>query len=93
MKKTIFTLLLVTLLMVALQAKPVDVQTAKSLGVKFIKANTEIKSATAELTYTAYADNGQAAFVPVTIPCALVVPNSAPTAEQWMSPSKESSLT
>ena len=62
MKKTIFSLLLATLLMGGLRAKPVDVQTAKLLGIKFMKANTEIKSATAELTYTAYADNGQAAF-------------------------------
>ena len=62
MKKTILTLLLVTLFFGGLQAKPVDVEKAKSLGVKFIKANTEIKSVSAELTYTAYADNGQAAF-------------------------------
>ena len=62
MKKTILTLLFVALLMGGLQANPVDVQTAMSLGVKFIKANTEMKSASAELTYTAYADNGEAAF-------------------------------
>ena len=62
MKKIFFTLLFAALFMSGIQAKPVDVQTAKSLGIKFMKANTEIKSATAELTYTAYADNGQAAF-------------------------------
>ena len=62
MKKTIFTLLLATLFFGALQANPVDVATAKSLGVKFMKANTAIKAETAELTYTAYAENGQAAF-------------------------------
>lgn len=62
MKKTIFTLLLATLFFGALQANPVDVVTAKSLGVKFMKANTAVKAETAELTYTAYAENGQAAF-------------------------------
>ena len=62
MKKTLFTLLFAVLFASGIQAKPVDVQTAKSLGIKFMKANTEIKSATAELKYTAYADNGQAAF-------------------------------
>ena len=62
MKKTLFTLLFAALLTGGLQAKPVDVQTAKALGVKFMQTNTEMKSASAELTYTAYADNGQTAF-------------------------------
>ena len=62
MKKTIFTLLLTTLFFSALQANPVDVTRAKLLGVKFMKTNTAIKSEAAELTYTAYAENGQAAF-------------------------------
>ena len=62
MKKKIFTLLLATLFFGALQANPVDVATAKSLGVKFMKTNTAVKAETAELTYTAYAENGQAAF-------------------------------
>ena len=62
MKKRIFTLLLATLFFGALQANPVDVATAKSLGVKFMKTNTAVKAETAELTYTAYAENGQAAF-------------------------------
>lgn len=62
MKKSIFTLMLATLLIGALQANPVDVNRAKALGVKFMNVNTEIKSATADLVYTAYADNGEAAF-------------------------------
>lgn len=61
MKKSIFTLLLVGL-MLGLQAKPVDVNMAKSLGIKFMNANTNIKSAQADLVYTAYADNDQACF-------------------------------
>ena len=61
MKKTIITLIL-ALLCFSLQAKPVDVETAKALGVKFMNVNTEVKSVTADLVYTAYADNGAAAF-------------------------------
>jgi len=59
-----YMLLLVTALLSlgSLQANPVDVATAKSLGVKFMKTNTAIKSEAAELTYTACAENGQAAF-------------------------------
>ena len=62
MKKAVFTLLLASLFFGALQANPVDVETAKSLGVKFMKANTAIKAEAAELTYTAYAENGRPAF-------------------------------
>ena len=62
MKKTIFTLLLATLFFSTMQANPVDVAMAKSLGLKFMKANTAIKAEAAELTYTAFAENGQAAF-------------------------------
>ncbi|MBR5081734.1 MAG: C10 family peptidase, partial [Bacteroidales bacterium] len=94
MKKTIFTLLLVTLLMGGLQAKPVDVQTAKSLGVKFIKANTEIKSATAELTYTSYADNGQAAFYVFAVqPKGFVIVSADDRAKPILGYSTESNFT
>lgn len=61
MKKTIFTLL-TTLLMGVLQAAPVDVETAKRLGIKFMHTNTAVKTAQADLAYTGYADNGQACF-------------------------------
>ena len=60
MKRSIFTLLLTSLFFGALQANPVDVATAKSLGVKFMNANTIVKSSEAELAYTAVADNGLA---------------------------------
>ena len=62
MKRTIVSILLVTLFFGGLQAKPVDVNTAKSLGIKFMNVNTEIKSAQTDLAYTAYAENGQACF-------------------------------
>lgn len=61
MKKSMFTLLLVGLMM-GLQAKPVDVETAKSLGIRFMNTNTNIKSAQADLAYTAFTDDGQACF-------------------------------
>ena len=62
MKKTLFLLLFAVLLTGGLQAKPVGVETAKGLGVKFMNANTEVKSTTVELIYTSYANNGQACF-------------------------------
>ncbi len=62
MKRTLVSLLLVALFFGGLQAKPVDVATAKSLGIKFMNTNTAIRSAQADLVYTACADNGQAAF-------------------------------
>ena len=43
-----------------LQAKPVDVEQAKAIGVKFMNVNTFVKFSEAELTYTAVADNGLA---------------------------------
>lgn len=61
MKKYFYTLLLAVFTL-NLQAKPVDVDKAMSLGIKFMNANTEIKSSQAVLSYTAVADNGQAAF-------------------------------
>ena len=60
MKKSVILLLAVLCLSGGLHAKPVDVETAKSLGVKFMNVNTSVKSAEAELTYTAIADNGMA---------------------------------
>ena len=94
MKKTIFTLLLAMLLMGTLQAKPVDVQTAKSLGIKFMRANTEIKSATAELTYTAYADNGQAAFYVFAVqPKGFVIVSADDRAKPILGYSTESNFT
>lgn len=62
MKQIILSFLLVVLLFGGLQARPVDVQMAKSFGIKFMDVNTKNKSATAELVYSAYTDNGLACF-------------------------------
>jgi len=62
MKRTFVLLMTVLLAFGCLQAKPVDAEKAKMLGLKFMRTNTEVKSASATLTYTAFADNGQAAF-------------------------------
>ena len=62
MKKLFNLLVLALLAVVSLQAAPVDVNHAKALGVKFMKTNTTIKSAQADLVYTAYTDKGQACF-------------------------------
>ena len=61
MKKSMLLSLLV-MLMVSVQAKPVDVERAKSLGIKFMKANTEIRADVAQLAYTAYTEQGEACF-------------------------------
>lgn len=93
MKKTLFTLLL-ALLCLGLQANPIDVETAKSLGVKFMKANTAMKSASAELTYTAYADNGQAAFyVFAMLPKGFVIVSADDRARPILGYSYESNFT
>ena len=61
MKKAIFTFLMFVAAL-GMNANPVDVETAKSLGIKFMNHNTEIKSASADLTYTVFADNGTPCF-------------------------------
>jgi len=62
MKQKILFSLLVVLFFGGLQAKPVDVQTARTLGIKFMNANTEIKLAQADLAHTAYTESGQTCF-------------------------------
>ena len=62
MKKTFLILASALLAVVSMHAGPVDVNRAQTLGVKFMNANTEVKTTQASLSYTAYADNGQAAF-------------------------------
>ena len=62
MKRSFLILALALLAVVSMQADPVDVNHAKALGVKFMKTNTAIKSAQADLVYTAFTDNGQACF-------------------------------
>lgn len=62
MKKLFFLSLMALVFSGMLQAKPVDVETARSLGVKFMNVNTSVKSSEAELAYTAVADNGMVCF-------------------------------
>ena len=94
MKQTVFFILFVVLFFGGLQAKPVDVQTAKSLGVKFMKANLEMKSATAELTYTAFADDGTAAFYVFAVqPKGFVIVSADDRAKPILGYSTESNFT
>ena len=94
MNKKIFFLLLVVLPFCGLQANPVDVTTAKSLGIKFMKANTEMKSASAELTYTAYADDGTAAFYVFAVqPKGFVIVSADDRAKPILGYSTESNFT
>lgn len=64
MKKNIFTLLILALISVALQARPVDQETAKRLGQFFVKVNFEFtrQSSDLKLVYTACSERGEACY-------------------------------
>ena len=94
MKRTFLSLLLVTLFFGGLQAKPVDINKAKTLGVKFMNTNTEIKSVKADLVYTAYADNNQACFYVFAVqPRGFVIVSADDRAKPILGYSTESNFT
>ena len=94
MKRTFFTLLFAMLAVGSLFANPVDANRAKALGIKFMHNNTEIKSSFAELTYTAYADNGQTAFYVFAVqPKGFVIVSADDRAKPILGYSTESNFT
>lgn len=94
MIKAISPLLFAMLFFSALQANPVDVATAKSLGVSFMKTNAAVKADVAELTYTACADNGQAAFYVFAVqPKGFVIVSADDRAKPILGYSTESNFT
>ena len=94
MKKSFILVTLALLTLVSVQAGPVDVERAKALGVKFMKTNTVAKTAQAELTYTAYADNGQAAFYVFSVqPRGFVIVSADDRAKPILGYSTESNFT
>ena len=94
MKKTLFTLAFVALLAGVMQAKPVNVQQAQALGLKFMQANASMRSAVADLTYTAYADNGQVAFYVFAVqPKGFVIVSADDRAKPILGYSTESNFT
>ena len=64
MKKRIFTMLVLAMACVTLQARPVDQETAKRLGQSFVKANFEFtrQSDQLNLVQTAYSERGEACY-------------------------------
>lgn len=62
MKKVFFTFIVLFLMNVNLLSKSVDVQTAKSLGILFLKNNTNLKNIDLELTYASSTQKGETAF-------------------------------
>ena len=64
MKKHIFTLLVLLLTCISLQARPVDQATAKRLGHSFVKANFEFTRQSDNLNsvQTVYSDRGEACY-------------------------------
>ena len=94
MKRSFLILALALLAVVSMQADPVDVNHAKALGVKFMKTNTAIKSAKADLVYTACADNGQAAFYVFAVqPKGFVIVSADDRAKPILGYSTESNFT
>ena len=94
MKRLFILLVYAFLTIVNMQAGPVDVDRAKAIGVKFMKTNTEVKSAQTELTYTAYADNGQAAFYVFAVqPRGFVIVSADDRAKPILGYSTESNFT
>ncbi len=94
MKRFFIILVSALLIVMSSQSAPVDVNRAKTLGIKFMNANTEIKSATAELTYTAFADNDQAAFYVFSVqPKGFVIVSADDRAQPILGYSTESNFT
>ena len=64
MRKRIFTMLVLAMTCVTLQARPVDQETAKRLGQSFVKANFEFtrQSDQLNLVQTAYSERGEACY-------------------------------
>ena len=94
MKKTFLLLASALLAVVSLHAGPVDVDRAQALGVKFMNANTGVKTAQASLSYTAYADNGQAAFYVIAVqPRGFVIVSADDRAMPILGYSTESNFT
>lgn len=62
MKRLALFLLLVLAVMANVQANPVDAEHAKNLGVKFMNANTSVRSSQADLVFTAQTEQGDNAF-------------------------------
>ena len=62
MKKVFFTFIVMALTTLSLLADNVDVNTAKSLGLKFLTHNTELKSNDLRLSYTAATTSGLPVF-------------------------------
>ena len=94
MKKSFVLMALALLAFVSVQAGPVDAERAKALGIKFMKTNTETKTVQAELTYTAYADNGQAAFYVFAVqPKGFVIVSADDRAKPILGYSTESNFT
>lgn len=62
MRKTLLFLAIAIFGLGALNAEPVDVNTAKMLGIKFMNNSTALKSSEAVLSYTAVAENGLPCF-------------------------------
>ena len=62
MKKVFFLFAFAILGIGLLNANPIDVETAKALGIKFMNNSTNVKSSKAVLSYTAFSEEGMPCF-------------------------------
>ena len=62
MKRSCFTLMLLFLMSIGLMAENVDVNKAKTIGVKFLNSNTRLKVSDLDLSYTSFNESGKPCF-------------------------------
>ena len=62
MKRLSFILFILLASVMNLQANPVDSESAKTLGIKFMTTNTSVRSSQSDLVYTAKTEQGDNAF-------------------------------
>ncbi len=94
MKKYLFTLVATLVCLVTVNAGPVDVETARSLGLKFMKYNTRIGTLEARLSYTAHTQHGQPCFYVFSVlPKGFVIVSADDRAKPILGYSTESNFT
>ncbi len=93
MKKIVFTLIFSLLCLGIAISAPVDVNRAKTLGVKFMNSNTSIRTADAKLVYTAYTNHQKPCFYVFSVtPRGFVIVSADDRAKPILGYSTESSF-
>ncbi len=94
MKKCFFTLVAALMCLVTLNAGPVDVETARHLGLKFMKNSISRKTSEARLCYTAHTMHGKPCFYVFSVlPKGFVIVSADNRAKPILGYSTESNFT